>query len=212
MSAEVFSNKSMINIFRDDMVSMSGTVIRNESSLRLGAGSRCVFRCDFGNPLETSKLKVVYDISGGEESTRYNNNIGINLRIKMMKSEWDNESGKLVYSDGAIKTINLIPYKSTEDKGNYIDEVIDIENNLIKQLEMTLYFYSDVDTEIIEFKKFGLFNTSTVTETTVSDIVNKTVDEDYGSKLSCIDILDYDPDPATVPNGYMWINRSKLNW
>ena len=203
MGAEVFSNKSMIDILNDEVVSSVGEYSRDIMALELKGNSRVSFKCDFSEPLETTKLKVVYDILGNESSTRYNNSLGINLKIMMCKQEYEN--GDFVFKDSIVKTVNIIPYKNTEDKGNYTNEIVDIDYNFIKQLEVTIYFYSDNTDDKVIIDSLGVYNTAIVTENTVENVVQQTVEKDFTGKFSCIDILYEDPDPTTVPNGYMYI-------
>ena len=213
MANEVFSNESIIKIGQDSIVSSSGTVTRDNNTLKLGANSKCKFSYSYDTPLQTTQLKVVYDINGSEESTRYNNNIGIQLKVHLSNADYEN--GEIKYTDGEIESIDIIPYKNTEEKGNYNNELINLRSNYIKKIEVILYFYSDEETDNITFRKLGIYNTVVISEESVHTMIETYIPEE-NKRASCIDVLSADPDPTTVPNGvnapycYMWILRSAL--
>ena len=88
-------------------------------------------------------------------------------------------------------------------------------NSNIKSIEVSIINSESVAVEITES---ALYLSYVVDEGTVSNIVHNTI-QNYvptSNRYSCIDVLDEDPDPATVPNGinnnycYMWILRSSL--
>ena len=133
-STETYSNTSLLDISSDEYIVNSGTVVRSGNKLTFYANSRCTFSKGYGNTgLNTTKLKVKYNINASNLTTRYNNTLSIQLKIQYLNREYENN--EYVYSDGKWQTIDIIPYTSSEAKGNYKEDIIDTEGSYIKQMQ-----------------------------------------------------------------------------
>lgn len=90
-------------------------------------------------------------------------------------------------------------------------------NGKIISIEMTLYNYEN---QQIQIKNSGLYLSKIINEDTVNDAVNEAVNnafnDNFNEKMSCIEVLEKDPDPSFVPNGinanhcYMWILKGAI--
>nr|DAG15974.1 MAG TPA: hypothetical protein [Caudoviricetes sp.] len=195
--ADTYSKDSLINIMNDTYVTNSGKVWK-DTVFVVNNNSRCTFTYDYSSkPLESSKLKIEYDIESSA-SSRYNNNIGIVLKITTADPVYD--SGAVSYSEGVIQTVNIIPYTSSENKGKYNSEIVDVNAGYIKKLEVIVYFYSD-KTDAIILNKLNIYPLYVLTENNVISTVKDTIDNQYGSMYMCIPVVDALPDPSSVPNG-----------
>jgi len=155
-STETYSNTSLINIASDSYTVNAGTVTRSGGKLTFSAGSRCTFSKGYGSTgLNTTKLKVSYNVDASGLVTRYNNNISIQLQIQYLEREYEN--GEYTYHDGQWQTIELIPYTSDEEKGNYKEDIIDTECSYIKQMKVVIKFNGTSGT--IDLTKLNIFNT-----------------------------------------------------
>lgn len=155
-STETYSNTSLINIASDSYTVNAGTVTRSGGKLTFSANSRCTFSKGYGaTGLNTTKLKVNYNVDASGLVTRYNNNISIQLQIQYLEREYENN--EYVYHDGQWQTIELIPYTSDEEKGNYKEDIIDTEGSYIKQMKVVIKFNGTSGT--IDLTKLNIFNT-----------------------------------------------------
>lgn len=155
-STETYSNTSLINIASDSYTVNAGTVTRSGGKLTFSANSRCTFSKGYGaTGLNTTKLKVNYNVDASGLVTRYNNNISIQLQIQYLEREYENN--EYVYRDGQWQTIELIPYTSDEEKGNYKEDIIDTEGSYIKQMKVVIKFNGTSGT--IDLTKLNIFNT-----------------------------------------------------
>ena len=219
-STETYSNTSLINIATDNYTVNTGTVTRSGGKLTFDAGSRCTFSKSYGSKgLNTTKLKVNYNVDASGLITRYNNNISIQLKIQYYEREYQND--EYVYHDGKWETVEIIPYTSDEQKGNYKEDIIDTEGNYIKKMNIIIRFNGNSGS--IDLTKLNIFNTVDIDEdelnSQVEDIVTNNEDiQDYingliDTKISegCfIRLLQTQADLSTVQDGELcrcaWIS------
>lgn len=155
-STETYSNTSLINIASDSYTVNAGTVTRSGGKLTFSANSRCTFSKGYGaTGLNTTKLKVAYNVDASNLTTRYNNNISIQLQVQYLEREYEN--GEYTYHDGQWQTIEVIPYTSNEEKGNYKEDIIDTAGSYIKQMKVVIKFNGTSGT--IDLTKLNIFNT-----------------------------------------------------
>lgn len=174
-STETYSNTSIINLASDNYTVNTGTVTRHGGTLTLAANSRCTFSKSFGNEgLNTTKLKVAYNVDTSNLTTRYNNNIGIQLKVHYLNREYQN--GQYVYSDGNWQTIDMIPYSSQEDKGNYKNDIIDTDGSFIKEMKIIIRFSGTSGT--IDLTKLVIYNTVDVDPDNIKDIIDEIITDD----------------------------------
>lgn len=180
-STETYSNTSLINIASDSYTVNTGTVTRSGGKLTFSAGSRCTFSKGYGaTGLNTTKLKVAYNVDASNLTTRYNNNISIQLQVQYLEREYEN--GQYVYHDGQWQTIEVIPYTSGEDKGNYKEDIIDTAGSYIKQMKIVIKFNGSSGT--IDLTKLNIFNTVDVDPEQLTDeILNNEEIYDYINDL-----------------------------
>lgn len=171
-STETYSNTSLINIASDSYTVNAGTVTRSGGKLTFSANSRCTFSKGYGaTGLNTTKLKVNYNVDASGLVTRYNNNISIQLQIQYLEREYENN--EYVYHDGQWQTIELIPYTSDEEKGNYKEDIIDTEGSYIKQMKIVIKFNGTSGT--IDLTKLNIFNTVDIDPETMKDEIEDEV-------------------------------------
>lgn len=180
-STETYSNTSLINIASDSYTVNAGTVTRSGGKLTFSAGSRCTFSKGYGaTGLNTTKLKVAYNVDASNLTTRYNNNISIQLQVQYLEREYEN--GQYVYHDGQWQTIEVIPYTSDEEKGNYKEDIIDTAGSYIKQMKIVIKFNGSSGT--IDLTKLNIFNTVDVDPEQLTDeILNNEDIYDYINDL-----------------------------
>lgn len=215
-STETYSNTSLINIATDNYTVNAGTVTRSGGKLTFDAGSRCTFSKSYGSKgLNTTKLKVNYNVDASGLTTRYNNNISIQLKIQYYEREYEN--GEYVYHDGKWETVEIIPYTSDEEKGNYKEDIIDTEGNYIKKMNIIIRFNGNSGS--IDLTKLNIFNTVDIDEDNLSESVMNNEDiQDYINDLieqriqeGCyIRLLQTQADLSTVQEGELcrcaWIS------
>lgn len=160
-SSETYSSRSIINIASDAFTVDTGTVTRSGGEITFSANSRCTFSKNYGNKgLSTKKLKVIYSINASNLTTRYNNNIFIQLKIQYYNRTYVND--EYVYTDGNWQTIEVIPYNNNENKGNYKNDIIDTNGNYIKQIKIIIGFNGSSGSIILE--KLNIYNTVDINE------------------------------------------------
>lgn len=171
-STETYSNTSLINIASDSYTVNAGTVTRSGGKLTFSANSRCTFSKGYeATGLNTTKLKINYNVDASGLVTRYNNNISIQLQIQYLEREYENN--EYVYHDGQWQTIELIPYTSTEEKGNYKEDIIDTEGSYIKQMKVVIKFNGTSGT--IDLTKLNIFNTVDIDPESMRDEIEDEV-------------------------------------
>lgn len=216
MADEVYKNKSIINIRRDSFTVSTGTVTRQGSTLVLDKNSRCTFTYsyDTDKPLTSTKLKVNYNITpSNNNSTRYNNHLQITLNIDYYEGEYNNSSSEMTYRNGKKQSIQIMPYTNREDKGAYKEEIIDLESNYIKRIQVNIAYYdSGSDQSSVVINSLGIYQTIFGDENSMyedfdideyrDDLYNMM--DQYMAEHTDLVIpgLTQIPDINTVPDGY----------
>lgn len=177
-SSDTYSSTSLINIGSDPFTVNTGTVTRNGSILEFVYNSRCTFDKTFGaKGLNTRKLKVEYNVDTDGLSTRYNNNIYIQLKVQFYEREYNN--GQYTYSDGVYQTIDIMPYSSDEEKGNYKNDIIDLDAQFIKSMKIIIRFNGTSGT--IDLTKLNIYYTVDINEDSFNDYADNWADNNFSN-------------------------------
>lgn len=176
-STETYSDVSLIDIGSDSYTVNAGTVTRSGGHLTVSAGGRCTFNKGYGEQgLNTTKLKVQYTVDASNLTTRYNNNISIQLKIQYLNREY--KDGEYVFTDGQWQTIEVIPYTSDEDKGNYKEDIIDTAGSYIKQMKVIIWFNGSSGSIVL--KELKIYNTVSIDEDAVRGITDSEIRSNQG--------------------------------
>lgn len=160
-----FSNSSLINIFTGEIAGYGGNVTRASSRLTLGNDSWVRYVKSYSateNTLKTSNILNIVEATIGDTNitSRYNFNIKVIIRVQYYESV-ENTDGTISYSDGTVRVYGISPYFSSETDGKIEEYTLDLENKLIKELEV--YIHNTTGSEI-DIVKWGLFQSLTVNE------------------------------------------------
>ena len=213
---DIYSTTSIINIGTDQYIVNAGTVTRSGGTLTFRANSRCTFNKIFGSKgLSARKLKVEYNVDASSLSTRYNNNINIQLKVQFYNREYNN--GQYVYNDGNYQTIEVIPYTSDENKGNYKNDIISLDGSYIKSMQTIIRFNGSSGT--IDLTKLNIYNTVDVDEEYINDSMNKWADNnftDYYDNMvqqvgTYIEARTGDPPVSELYPGRIWLRTDLIN-
>lgn len=177
-SSETYSKESIIDFKTDQFTVDEGTVTRNNKGvITLSNNSKCTFSKSFGDEgLNTTKLKVNYGASIGDIISRYNNSLSIKVKVHYYNRDYEN--GEYTYTDGKWQTIDIIPYGSSEKKGNYKGEIIDTDGDYIKEMRVSLRYSGTEDN--VKVNKLDIYNAETLDADKVVDtVLNDTDISDY---------------------------------
>lgn len=209
--ADVYKKKSIVNISKDDYTVNTGSVTRSGNTLNFSSNSRCTFSKSYTKkkPLTSSKLKVEYNLglTGSDISTRYNNNIQINLNIEFYNGTYNESTENTKLTDGKKKTIQIIPYKNNENTGGYKFEEIELESNYIKSIDIIIAYYGSGS---MRLNNLGIYVTvigdeSSVTEIDddhINDLIEQYINDHPIQTDLIIPGLNAIPDISTVEDGF----------
>lgn len=175
-SSDSYSTTSLINIASDPFTVNTGTVTRSGGTMTFTYNSRCTFSKTFGSKgLNTRKLKVEYNVDTDGLSTRYNNNIYVQLKVQFYEREYNN--GEYTYSNGVYQTIDIMPYSSDEEKGNYKNDIIDLDGQFIKSMQIIIRFNGTSGT--IDLTKLNIYYTVDIDEDSFNDYADRWADDNF---------------------------------
>lgn len=175
-SSDSYSTTSLINIASDPFTVNAGTVTRNGGTMTFTYNSRCTFNKTFGSKgLNTRKLKVEYNVDTDGLSTRYNNNIYVQLKIQFYEREYTN--GEYTYSNGVYQTIDIMPYSSDEEKGNYKNDIIDLDGQFIKSMQIIIRFNGTGGT--IDLTKLNIYYTVDIDEDSFNNYADRWANDNF---------------------------------
>lgn len=196
-SKETYAKNSIINIGTDSFTVDKGVVTRSGGKLNFGADSRCTFTKSYTNDdMSADKIKVDYSLDALNISSRYNNKIGIQLKVQFFETEYD--EGETQYTDGKWQTIEIMPYTDTENKGNYKFDAIETTGRYIKTIKCII---RNSSSEQITLNKLGVYN-SIYNPNGVIGAINEYTG---GSGLNLVIPLEYSmPDISSKPDGYIF--------
>ena len=176
----------------------------NDENLVLEAGTELHYVLGFyDNSIKANYLKLVDRVTTDEPtlSTDSVHNVSILYDVYYLVDTGDG----IGYE---IDSFQYFPKYEYEDNFDKDYTIVETRNSNIEKIEVTLINNEDVP---VAFKTVGIYMSVVLDEGTVNNVVTETVNqvigEDFKGRLSCIDILSNHPDPAKVPNGYMYIIR-----
>lgn len=149
-----FSTINLVDINNDVYTVDKGNVIRQEV-LKIYEKSRCIFNYSYagGKFTNINSIKFTYSIDSNIEiKSRYKNNLIIQIKIQYYNREYENEQE--VFKDGIIQIVEIMPYTNAEIKGAYTEEIIDLEGNDIKSIDIIIINNED---GVISVNELGLF-------------------------------------------------------
>jgi hypothetical protein len=161
-----YSKNTLINIYKDTIVSYGGSYTQSNEKLQINKNSWVSFVKDIDsgeNGIKTDSLNVEIDIkaSGSDISSRYNSKIKVNIKIQYY-AEIPNDNGTVDYTPGLCETICITPYLSNETDGKINSYPIETKNMPIKRLEV--YIYNATDSQSVNINNFGIYNSLNLTE------------------------------------------------
>ena len=202
-----WNNNSLINNNSDWDITGGEAVISD--TIILGSNSEINLKLDCqGKNYKANYLKILTHLSCDDKTLTTDNvhNICVLCEVVYM-----------VETDGVInrETVVYEYYPKYDFEETYKEDftIVQAINSNIASIDITILNYEQIPVMI---SNTGLFMSSVVDEGTIDNVVNNSMESNYGKRMSCIDVRDTRPDPTLVPNGvnapycYMWILRSAL--
>lgn len=165
----VWNKNSLIDLSVDSIAEYVGTATLDSGTLTLGAQSSATFNYIYdttSNIVKATNLKFVLEVinSNTEVSSRYNDNIQLDIYINYYK-ELLNDAGEVTgYEINGVDTYQINPYfkhEKRETLGYTTDFKVDIVDTPLATISINYINNSDDE---VKFSKVKLFNSMTIIE------------------------------------------------
>lgn len=166
-----FSNKSLINVFGDDITESQGSYTRNGSILSLGANSWIKYERVFDSnqdliSTDSALAKIIISCDDASVSSRYNSKIMVKFKVHYYETSVDS-NGQNEYGLGSSDVFIITPYFDSETDGFVEDTQLNLRSSPISRLELYIYNTSELN---ISIGNLGIYNSLSITEATANTV------------------------------------------
>ena len=176
----IYSKDSICNLDIDVVDNSTGTFTKVGSSIRLDKKSSCGYKYTFnktsddGKILKCDYIRLDCEVTAPSinMSTRYNNNVVVELGMQLYKYIMDEHGNVVDIVDGEFKKFTIYPYLLHEKDGYIKNLAIHINDRQIKEITLKLCYNDGID-DSITFKSLKLFASIKPEDAIEDNISNK---------------------------------------
>lgn len=176
----IYSKDSICNLDIDVVDNSTGTFQKVGAGIRLDKNSSCGYKYTFSKTSDLGKvlrcdyimLDCTVTAQSNEMSTRYNNNVVLELGIQLYKDVKDDNGNTVDIVDGEFKRFTIYPYLSHEKDGYIRALSIPIDDRQIKEVTLKLCYNDGID-ENVTFKSVKLLPSVKPEDAIESNITEK---------------------------------------
>lgn len=176
----LYSKDSICNLDIDVVDNSTGTFTKVGSGLKLDKNSSCGYKYTFNKTSDAGKtlrcdyikFDCVVNAPSIDMSTRYNNNVVVELGMQLYKYIIDVNGNVVDIVDGEFKRFTIYPYLFHEKDGYITTLAIPIDDRQIKNITLKLYYNDGLD-DNITFKSVKLFASIKPEEAIEDNITDK---------------------------------------